>query len=108
MANPLEGRIIHWFGEISYATYLSHALRFTLFKIVFVSDVRNVPLPLLGLFLLIVLAASAALYHGFELPAQKWMNRRGPRAARIALGAPSVAFFASARPASPRHLAAIG
>jgi peptidoglycan/LPS O-acetylase OafA/YrhL len=36
-------------------------------------------LPLLGLFVLIVLGASALLYHGFELPAQKWLNRRGPR-----------------------------
>ena len=77
--NPMKGRVIHWFGEISYATYLAHALLFIFFKIVFVSDVKNVPLPLLGLFLLIVLAASAALYHGFELPAQKWLNRRGPR-----------------------------
>jgi peptidoglycan/LPS O-acetylase OafA/YrhL len=78
-ANPLKGKVIHWFGEISYATYLAHALLFMLFKIAFVRDVANVPLPLLGLFLLIVLGASAALYHGFELPAQRWMNRRGPR-----------------------------
>jgi peptidoglycan/LPS O-acetylase OafA/YrhL len=77
--NPMKGRVIHWFGEISYATYLAHAFLYMLFKIAFVSDVRNVPLPLIGLFLLIVIAASAALYHGFELPAQKWMNRRGPK-----------------------------
>lgn len=76
--NPMKGRIIHWFGEISYATYLAHAFLFMLFKIAFVRDVNDVPLPLLGLFLLIVVAVSAALYHGFELPAQKWMNRRGP------------------------------
>ena len=78
-ASLLKGRVIHWFGEISYATYLSHALLFMIFKIGFVRDVNDVPLPLLGLFLLIVLAASAALYHGFELPAQKWLNRRGPK-----------------------------
>ncbi|ARR54840.1 acyltransferase [Rhizorhabdus wittichii DC-6] len=76
---PMKGRVIHWFGEISYATYLAHSLLFLLFKILFVRDAGDVPLPLLGLFLLIVLAASAALYHGFELPAQKWMNRRGPK-----------------------------
>jgi peptidoglycan/LPS O-acetylase OafA/YrhL len=76
--NPLGGKVIHWFGEISYATYLTHYLLFTLFKILFVSDVTDVPPALLGLFLLIVLAASALLYHGFELPAQKWLNRRGP------------------------------
>lgn len=76
--NPMKGRVIHWFGEISYATYLVHALLFLLFKIGFVSDATAVPLPLLGLFLLLVLAASAALYHGFELPAQRWLNRHGP------------------------------
>lgn len=77
--NPMSGRVLHWFGEISYATYLAHALLFLLFKIVFVSDAKAVPPGLLGLFLLLVLAVSAALYHGFELPAQKWINRFGPR-----------------------------
>ncbi len=77
--NPMKGRIIHWFGEISYATYLAHAFLFMLFKIAFVSDLRNVPLPLLGLFVAIVVAVSAVLYHGFELPAQRWLNRRGPK-----------------------------
>lgn len=77
--NPMKGRVIHWFGEISYATYLAHSLLYLFFKIVFVSDVDNVPLPVLGVFLLIVLGVSAILYHGFELPAQKWMNRRGPK-----------------------------
>ncbi|ATE63813.1 acyltransferase family protein [Rhizorhabdus dicambivorans] len=77
--SPMKGRMIHWFGEISYATYLAHAFLYMLFKIAFVSDVNDVPLPLIGLFLLIVVAVSAALYHGFELPAQKWMNRRGPK-----------------------------
>lgn len=77
-ASPLKGRTIHWLGEISYATYLAHALLFLVFKIVFVTDAKQVPLPLLGLFLLLLLAASALLYHGFELPAQKWLNRHGP------------------------------
>lgn len=77
--NPLKGRVVHWFGEISYATYLAHVLLFLLFKILFVRDPAHVPLPILGLFLLIMLATSAILYHGFELPVQRWMNRRGPR-----------------------------
>ncbi|KKC24383.1 acyltransferase family protein [Sphingomonas sp. SRS2] len=77
--NPMKGRVIHWFGEISYATYLAHALLFLLFKIVFVDDVMAIPAPLIGLFLLIVLVVSAALYHGFELPAQRWVNRFGPK-----------------------------
>lgn len=77
--NPMKGRILHWFGEISYATYLAHALLFLVFKIVFVSDAKAVSAPLIGLFLLLVLAVSAALYHGFELPAQRWINRFGPK-----------------------------
>lgn len=77
--SPLQGRVVHWFGEISYATYLSHALLFLLFKIAFVSDEKAVAPGLIALFLLIVLGASAALYHGFELPAQKWINRFGPK-----------------------------
>lgn len=76
--SPLKGRVLHWLGEISYATYMVHALLFILFKIVFVSDPKDVSLPLLGLFLLLVLVASALFYHGFELPAQRWMNRHGP------------------------------
>lgn len=77
--NPMKGRLIHWFGEISYATYLAHSLLFLIFKIFFVSDAKDVAWPVIGLFLLILLGVSAALYHGFELPAQKWMNRRGPK-----------------------------
>ena len=78
-STPMRGVVIHWLGEISYATYLAHALLFIFFKIIFVSDARNIPLSLLGLFLLLVLAVSALLYHGFELPAQNWMNRNGPK-----------------------------
>ena len=74
----LAARTIHWMGEISYAVYLSHALLFMIFKIAFVRDPANVPLPLLGAFLLLVLLVSSLLYHGFELPAQRWLNRRGP------------------------------
>ena len=31
--------------------------------------------PLIALYLLLVLIASAALYHGVERPAQRWLNR---------------------------------
>ena len=75
--NVMGGRVIHWLGEISYATYMVHALLFLLFKILFVRDAGDVPLPLLGLFLLLVLGASAVLHHGVERPAQRWLNRRG-------------------------------
>jgi peptidoglycan/LPS O-acetylase OafA/YrhL len=81
--HPLAGRAIHWLGEISYATYLSHFLLFFAFKLAFVSDPRNVPPLLVAAYLLLVLAASAALYHGFERPAQRailrgWTSLRKP------------------------------
>lgn len=73
-ANPLGWRPVHYLGRISYATYLVHYLLFIVFKIVFVEDAANVPLPLLGLFLALTFAASAALHHIIELPAQRWAN----------------------------------
>jgi len=72
--NPLGWRPVHYLGRISYATYLVHYLLFILFKILFVDDAANVPLPLLGLFLALTFAASAALHHLVELPAQRWAN----------------------------------
>jgi peptidoglycan/LPS O-acetylase OafA/YrhL len=73
--NPLAARPIFYLGEISYSTYLVHFLLYIVFKILFVEDPANVPLPLIGLFLLITFAASVALYHGVERPAQRAMNR---------------------------------
>lgn len=73
--NPLASRPIHYLGEISYSTYLVHFLLYILFKIAFVDDPANVSPPLIGLFLLLTLAASAALYHGVERPAQRALNR---------------------------------
>ena len=37
----------------------------------------------LALYLGIVLGASAILYHGFEKPAQRWLNARAPAFARF-------------------------
>ncbi len=73
--NPLAWRPIHYLGEISYATYLAHFLLFIAFKLVFVEDPARVPLGLLALFLVLTLAASAALHHLVERPAQRSMNR---------------------------------
>ncbi|HEX8241245.1 MAG TPA: acyltransferase [Allosphingosinicella sp.] len=73
--NPLAARPIVYLGEISYSTYLVHFLLYILFKIAFVDDPANVPPPLIGLFLLLTLLASAALYHGVERPAQRALNR---------------------------------
>ena len=72
--NPLEAAPIHYLGEISYATYLSHYLLWFAFKLAFVEDAHAVGWPLVAGFLLIVLLASMALYHLVERPAQRWVN----------------------------------
>ena len=73
--NPLEGRVLHSLGEISYATYLSHFLLFVVFKLALVDNPRDVPAVLIALYLAMVLCASFALYHLVEKPAQRWVER---------------------------------
>ncbi len=73
--HPLSGRTIHWLGEISYATYLSHFLLFFAFKLALIHDDRNVPPLLVLAYLIAVLAVSAGLYHWVERPAQRWILR---------------------------------
>ena len=73
--NPLSWKPIHYLGEISYSTYLGHFLLFVAFKLALVEDASRIPLPLIGLFLLLMLAASVALHHGVERPAQRRLNR---------------------------------
>ncbi len=73
--NPLAARPIYYLGEISYSTYLVNFLLYIVFKILFVEDPANVPPALIGLFLLLTFAASVALYHGVERPAQRALNR---------------------------------
>jgi peptidoglycan/LPS O-acetylase OafA/YrhL len=70
--HPLEGRILHWLGEISYATYLSHFLLWKAFKLPLASTTLS-PL-LIAAYLLLVLIVSAGLYHGLERPAQRRIN----------------------------------
>ncbi|WP_034161386.1 acyltransferase family protein [Sphingomonas sp. ERG5] len=72
--NPLDNGALHYLGEISYATYLGHFLLFVVFKLALVNDPHSVPPVLIGLFLLLVLASSVALYHLVERPAQRWVN----------------------------------
>jgi len=72
--SPLEGRAIHYLGEISYATYLGHYLLWFAFKLAFVDDARAVSPMLIALYLAMVLAASMLLYHCVERPAQRWIN----------------------------------
>jgi peptidoglycan/LPS O-acetylase OafA/YrhL len=76
---PLHAPVLVWLGRISYATYLCHYLALTIFKFLVLEPGRPVPPSLLILYLLIVLAASALLYHGFERPAQDWLLARWKR-----------------------------
>jgi peptidoglycan/LPS O-acetylase OafA/YrhL len=90
--NPLETGPLHYLGEISYATYLSHYLLWYAFKLAFVRDAHAVGWPLVALYLAIVLAASVALYHLVERPAQHWINGlrlRPPRVPATPTGNPS-------------------
>jgi peptidoglycan/LPS O-acetylase OafA/YrhL len=73
--NPFEAGWLHYLGEISYATYLSHFLLFVAFKLALVSDAHAIPPILIALYLAMVLMASITLYHLVERPAQKWVNR---------------------------------
>jgi len=72
--NPLDAAPLHYLGEISYATYLSHFMLFVVFKLAFVDDAHAIPPMLIGLYLAMVLGCSVALYHLVERPAQKWVN----------------------------------
>jgi len=72
--NPLDRAPLHYLGEISYATYLSHFMLFVVFKLAFVDDAHAVAPVLIALYLAMVLGCSIALYHLIERPAQKWVN----------------------------------
>jgi peptidoglycan/LPS O-acetylase OafA/YrhL len=72
--NLLESAPIHYLGEISYATYLGHWLLWMAFKLVFIQG-HSMSWPLFILFVAMVLASSAFLYHFVERPAQRWLNR---------------------------------
>ncbi len=84
----LAGRAIHWLGEISYATYLSHFLLFFAFKLAFVRDEFDAPPGSIAAYLLLVLIASAVLYHGVERPAQRAILARLETACRTRRPAP--------------------
>lgn len=70
--HPLEGRAIHYLGEISYATYLSHFLLWKAFRLPLAA--ATLPPWLIAGYLALVLAASVALYHLVERPAQRRIN----------------------------------
>ena len=72
--NPLETPVIHYLGDISYATYLGHFILWKAFKLAFVSNAAAVSPGRIALYLGLVLLASIALYHLIERPAQRWLN----------------------------------
>lgn len=76
--NPLAHRVLHYLGEISYATYLVHYLLFVAFKLMFVDESLSLGAGQLAAYLAMTLVASILLYHGVERPAQRWLNRRMP------------------------------
>lgn len=87
VSDLLASRVPHWLGEISYSTYLAHFFLLILFKIAFVDTALQMGAGQLAAYLLLVLAASAVLYYGVELPAQRWLNGHMPARlrARVAI-----------------------
>ncbi|HEU0043390.1 acyltransferase [Sphingomonas sp.] len=73
-AAALAGWPLHWLGEISYATYLSHFLLWKAVKLLLPPG--PAPAIVIAAYLLLVLLASHLLYRGLELPAQRWLNAR--------------------------------
>ncbi|MEO9461655.1 MAG: acyltransferase [Marinomonas sp.] len=82
-AAVLSAKPLLWLGDISYATYLVHYFAFILFKIAFVGPDLQLSWMQLAAFLAGIMAMSAALYCGFEKPAQRWMNARSPFAKSV-------------------------
>ncbi len=76
--NPFCGRIALHLGDISYSTYLVHFFGWILFKLVFVSDVTNVPLWMMAGFAALTYSASLLLYHLIELPGRRFVQARSP------------------------------
>jgi peptidoglycan/LPS O-acetylase OafA/YrhL len=70
----LASRPVHWLGEISYATYLSHFLLWKALKLLLPAGPQ--PPAVIALYLLLVLVASHLLYRWLELPGQRWLNAR--------------------------------
>lgn len=73
-------RPLVWLGEISCATYLSHFMLFIWFKITLVRDANDISPPMIALFLLLTLAASAILYHAVEKPGRRLAGHKSQRA----------------------------
>ena len=81
--NPLGMPALHYLGEISYATYLSHFLLFFVVKLALVRDAHAVPPVTIATYLALTLVASVALYHLVERPAQRRINALSLRPRRV-------------------------
>lgn len=79
LVRALGGAVPRYLGEISYSTYLAHYLLFIVFKLLFVDASLQIGWGGLAGFLALVLAASVALYHLVEKPAQRLLSRHRPR-----------------------------
>lgn len=71
--------VLHYLGEISYSTYLSHTLILAGIASVLGPGLHQIGWLLAGGYLMSVLIVSVVLYHGLEKPAQRWLNRHPPR-----------------------------
>ena len=80
-----QRRIVLHLGDVSYSTYLGHFLLWIVFKHVFVDDPTNVPLPLIGLYLLSVYLSSILLYRLVEAPGRSLLQSIGRGKATPAL-----------------------
>lgn len=71
--------VLHYLGEISYSTYLSHTLILAGIGAALGPGLHQIGWLLAGGYLIAVLIVSVVLYHGLEKPAQRWLNRHPPR-----------------------------
>ena len=71
--NFLRSAPVHYLGRVSYSTYLVHYLLFIAFKLLLDRAV-DVPLLMLGLYMLLTFGASVLLHHLIELPGQRLLN----------------------------------
>ncbi len=72
--NPFSSRILVYLGELSYSTYLWHFLLWIVFKLVFVTDIYSVSLPLMALFVGLTYAASVLSYRFVEDAGRRWLT----------------------------------
>ena len=79
VGKKMSGRLFVWLGEISYAVYMTHYIVMTVilwgaWKVMAQAEFLSI-YPLLALAVIVVtIGFSAALYHGLEKPARRWIT----------------------------------